>query len=55
MDVLSTFLPLAPCKRLGSPAYGIMTQQGFRHNENIKFECNRNYYLEEGNVLTFSN
>ena len=55
VDVLSTFLPLAPCKRLGSPANGRITQQGFRHNENIEFECNRDYYLEGSNVLRCSN
>ena len=46
------FMPLAPCARLRSPAHGRITQQGFRHNEDIEFECDRDYYLQGLNILT---
>ncbi|CAB4000098.1 Hypothetical predicted protein [Paramuricea clavata] len=44
----------APCAKLGAPAYGRITLEGFRHNEDIKFECDPDYFLRGRNVLTCS-
>lgn len=48
------FLSVAPCRKLGAPARSRITQGGFRHNENMKFECDPDYYLQGKNVLTCS-
>ncbi|CAB4020214.1 Hypothetical predicted protein, partial [Paramuricea clavata] len=44
----------APCRKLNAPARSRITQGGFRHNENIKFECDSDYHLQGRNVLTCS-
>ena len=48
------FLFVAPCRKLNALARSRITQGGFRHNENMKFECDPDYYLQGRNVLTCS-
>ncbi|CAB3988648.1 sushi, von Willebrand factor type A, EGF and pentraxin domain-containing 1-like [Paramuricea clavata] len=44
----------APCRKLNARAHSRITKGGFRHKEDIKFQCNPDYYLHGSNVLTCS-
>ncbi|XP_046845739.1 sushi, von Willebrand factor type A, EGF and pentraxin domain-containing protein 1-like isoform X4 [Xenia sp. Carnegie-2017] len=42
----------APCSKQRAPLHGRVTRDGFKHQEQISFECNGDYHLEGRNVLT---
>ena len=45
----------ASCEKIRELTYGIITKNGFKHDESVHFKCNPYYVLKGESVLTCSN